>query len=362
MEASVGTRVSAISDPHQVADPAYLERPEAALAAAVEYAARVLELGERRAPGRARRCCSPQARLDARDGVAARHRPAPLLRRQHAVRRLPRRRGRARRGAERGPAPAAAPSRRRSSTACSPRSAPNTRARPRAGRAAPPSGAASASKACSPASSSTDSELGYDLDGHHLALMAKGDGAPRRCAPWPSRLDRGCSLVQPRGETVWACWLGGTAAARGRARRCGRSREIALTGLRHRRRAGRGPRRLAVQPPPGEGRAADRRTPAQSTLRYADVAILASILRDDLVATSLHQLYLEPLAVAGQRQGRAGDAARLLRAERNISSTAAALGVDRRTVPTACARSKTLSDAPSADFATEMDAALRLAD
>lgn len=39
----------------------------------------------------------------------------------------------------------------------------------------------------------------------------------------------------------------------------------------------------------------------QSILRYADVAVLASVLSDDLGTTSLRQLYLEPLE--GMRDG-----------------------------------------------------------
>ncbi|HEY4778047.1 MAG TPA: helix-turn-helix domain-containing protein, partial [Solirubrobacterales bacterium] len=106
---------------------------------------------------------------------------------------------------------------------------------------------------------------------------------------------------------------------------------------------------------------AERR--GQAVLRYADVALLASILRDDLVATSLHQLYLEPLERArdGGRVGR-----ETLRAYfasgRNISSTAAALGVDRRTVTNRIRAIEDLFGRPLGDFATELETALRLDD
>jgi hypothetical protein len=72
-------------------------------------------------------------------------------------------------------------------------------------------------------------------------------------------------------------------------------------------RAGDGPRLRPRRPSPrpdGEGRElarglakrldrnllAERR--GQATIRYADVAVLASILRDDLGATSLRRLYI----------------------------------------------------------------------
>jgi DNA-binding PucR family transcriptional regulator len=101
----------------------------------------------------------------------------------------------------------------------------------------------------------------------------------------------------------------------------------------------------------------------QPIVRYADVALQASIARDDLVTTSLHQLYLEPLERA--RDG--GKAARetlcaYFAAERNISSTAAALGVDRRTVTNRIRAIEDLFGRPLGDYATDLEIALRLAD
>jgi DNA-binding PucR family transcriptional regulator len=68
----------------------------------------------------------------------------------------------------------------------------------------------------------------------------------------------------------------------------------------------------------------------QAFIRYSDVALLASILQDDVLATTLRELYLVPLS-------RARDGGAVLRqtlrayftAERNASSAAAALGVSR---------------------------------
>lgn len=67
-------------------------------------------------------------------------------------------------------------------------------------------------------------------------------------------------------------------------------------------------------------------------LLYANVALLASILRDDLIVSSLHQLYLAPL----ERHG-TGKVARRRYAPTSLPSEisprpAAALRVDRRTV------------------------------
>ena len=149
------------------------------------------------------------------------------------------------------------------------------------------------------------------------------------------RLDRRLLAVCREEEPVWACWLGGRRPLERRARRCERSARSRPDGV------------LVTVGEPGEGlsgwRFSHRQAKAalpiaerrgQPVLRYADVALLASILRDDLVATSLRQLYLAPLGGgAGRRQGRAArPCAPISQAERNVSSTAAALGVDRRTV------------------------------
>ena len=64
---------------------------------------------------------------------------------------------------------------------------------------------------------------------------------------------------------------------------------------------------------------------------YAEVAVLASILADDLLLASLHQIYLAPLATL--RDG--GEVLRkslraYFRADRNVTAAAAALGVTRQ--------------------------------
>lgn len=71
----------------------------------------------------------------------------------------------------------------------------------------------------------------------------------------------------------------------------------------------------------------------QPHVRYADVALLASMLQDEVLLRSLTDLYLTPLTA--ERDG--GEISRqTLRAyfstQRNVSSTASALGVSRKTV------------------------------
>ena len=153
LQAAIATRVYAISDPHDVADPAYLQGLNAAIAAAIDHRLAVLEVGERHTPA-VPSALLAQARLDARDGVSI----DTVLRRYFA--------GNAVFGdflveeAERAEVPSSAlrPLLGAQATLADRLldavSAEHVRARRRAGRAAPRSGVASASKACSPASSS----------------------------------------------------------------------------------------------------------------------------------------------------------------------------------------------------------------
>jgi DNA-binding PucR family transcriptional regulator len=206
-------------------------------------------------------------------------------------------------------------------------------------------------------------ELDYDLDGHHVGLMARGEGAHEVMRELAKRLD--CRLLADRRdeEPVWACWLGGRRPleAEEALRVLGDilSEPIIVTlgepgeGLSGWRLSHR--QAMAALP------IAERR--GQSILRYADVAVLASILRDDLGTASLRQLYLEPL-----ERGRDGGkvARETMRAyfstERNISSAAAALGVDRRTVTNRIRAIEEIFGRPLSDIATDLETALRLAD
>jgi len=207
------------------------------------------------------------------------------------------------------------------------------------------------------------SELGYDLDGHHLALMAKGRGAEELMRSLAGTLDRRLLAVQREEEPKWACWLGGS-------RRL--AAEEALRAL-----AGAVPEGVFVTlGEPAEGLAGWRFSHFQAkaalpvaeregrpVVRYADVAMLASIARDDLLAASLRQLYLAPLERA--RDG--GRAARetlraYFEADRNVSSTAAALGVDRRTVRNRLHAAEELLGRPLRGSLADLEIALRLAE
>jgi hypothetical protein len=73
---------------------------------------------------------------------------------------------------------------------------------------------------------------------------------------------------------------------------------------------------------------------ANALTRYADVLLLAPVLRDDVLARSLNEIYLAPLA-RSQRDGGAASRETLRRyfaVGRNAAAAAAALKVDRHTV------------------------------
>jgi hypothetical protein len=361
IQEAVGTRVYAISDPHQVADPAYVEGLKAALAAAVEYRLAVLELGERRAPA-VPEVLLAQARLDARDGVPL----DTVLRRYFAgnthfgdflVEEAERAevpsaglRGLLREQATLGDRLLAAVSAEHAREA---KSRPSTSAERRRELV----------KSLLAGELVDSSELDYDLDGHHLALMAKGEGAEELMRELASRLDRRLLVVRREEEAKWAAWLGGRREL-GAADVLRVLRETAPKGA------------FVTVGEPAEGLAGWRFSHLQAkaalaiaerrrepVLRYADVAVVASILRDDLVATSLRQLYLEPLAKSRDNGKVARETLRAyFEAERNISSTAAALGVDRRTVRNRLRSIEDLLGRPLRGSMADLEIALRLAD
>lgn len=360
MQRAVATRVHSISDPREVADPGYLQGLNEATAAAIEYRLGVLEAGERQAPD-VPAALLAQARLDARDGVPL----DTVLRRYFA--------GNALFGdflveeAERAEVPSAAlrPLLAAQATFVDRLIATVSEEHAREARNRPRS-AAERRRECVKALLAGElvdrSELGYDLDAHHLALIAKGEGAEELMRTLAAQLDRRLLAVQREEEPTLACWLGGM-------------RPLAAADVATALAAAAPERVVAAVGEPGEGLAGWRFSHHQAkaalpiaerrgaVLRYADVAVLASIARDDLLATSLRRLYLEPL-------GRTRDGGKVARetlrayfdAERNISSTAAALGVDRRTVRNRLRGIEDLLGRPLTGSLADLEIALRLDD
>jgi PucR C-terminal helix-turn-helix domain/GGDEF-like domain len=197
-------------------------------------------------------------------------------------------------------------------------------------------------------------ELDYELDAWHLGVIAIGAPAAQAVRELAAGVDRRLLSVAQDERSVWA-WLGGrepfVAGAIERA--------VSVAPAVKREDGGRGEKAcrdvvLAIgEPARGlQGwrqthqqaqaalvvalRRSGIRSPTQegATLtRYADVALLATALKDEALAKALIDIYLVPLE---DSRGSGAVLRQTLRAylaaERSVSSAAAALGVVRKTV------------------------------
>jgi len=204
-------------------------------------------------------------------------------------------------------------------------------------------------------------DLGYDLTGHHLGVVARGPGANQVLRHLAEALDRRLLLVSRGKESVWA-WLGGrrpfdaagdlipeVESESGISVALGEPGE-GLAGWRLSHRQARAAMVVAL-----------RR--ADSVVRYADVALLSSVFTDELLRASLHQLYLEPLSHERDGGKVARDTLRAyFAAGGNISSAAAALAVKRHTVTSRLRGVEVQMGRSLDECAIELDMALQLSE
>jgi len=202
-------------------------------------------------------------------------------------------------------------------------------------------------------------ELAYDLISWHLGLVSFGTDAMDGVKSLARRIDANLLTVRRRDGVVWA-WLG--ARARRALTELPRSlpasdidASIALGGpakglpgwrLTHRQ-------ALATLPLAIRGR--------EQLASYSDAPLLVTALNDDLLASSLHCIYITPLGK--ERDG--GEAAKsTLRAyfdaRGNASSAAAALGVNRRTITARLTQIEERLGRRLDAFSAEIQTALRL--
>lgn len=173
-------------------------------------------------------------------------------------------------------------------------------------------------------------ELRYDFDAYHVALIASGADMKQGLREIASELDRNLLAVCPAETTVWA-WLGGRRPLRSdellaELRACS-DKTVAIGEAGHGIAGWRQSHRQARAAWPIAGHGLD------SMVRYADVAILTTVLQDSLLLDSLRQLYLEPLEVERDQGETLRETLRAyFAAERSAVSAAAALGVSRQTV------------------------------
>jgi DNA-binding PucR family transcriptional regulator len=204
------------------------------------------------------------------------------------------------------------------------------------------------------------SELGYDLEAHHLGLMARGEGAAEAMRELAATLDRRLLAVCREEEPVWACWLGGRAPLQA---------EEAIRPLRDIRPEGI----LITVGEPGETLSGWRFSHRQAkaalpiaerggrpVVRYSEVTLLASIVKDELAIASLRQVYLVPLE--GRRDGENLRSAlrAYFQAGRNVSSAAAALGLNRRTLSKRLQVVERIFGRPLDSLAADLEVALSL--
>jgi PucR-like helix-turn-helix protein len=204
------------------------------------------------------------------------------------------------------------------------------------------------------------SDLNYEFDVHHLGIVASGLEAFGALQNLAENLDRRLLIAQLEEQTAWA-WLGG--------RRGFDSSELDLLG------SFAWPEQAALAcGEPAEGLVGWRLTHRQAAaalpiaqrgdatiVHHADVALLASVLQDDLLAASLRQGYLAPLET--HRDGGAAAKSTLrayLAAGGNVSSAAAALGLNRHTVASRLAAIADRIGRPLDAVSAEIETALRL--
>ena len=203
------------------------------------------------------------------------------------------------------------------------------------------------------------SDFDYDFDAHHVGAVANAAAAADALRDLARSLDRRLLLVRRGEDCVWA-WLGGrqdfdpdevqsisTLWPGGLALAVGEPAP-GLVGWRLSHRQALATLPIALR---GDKRVA----------HYAQAPLLASALQDELLATTLRRLYLEPL----EADLNSGDAAKAtLRAYfgagGNVSSAAAALGLNRRTVSSRLVAIEERLGRRIGDASAEIETALRL--
>lgn len=361
IEAAVAARVYAIAPPRETADPAYLEGLRSSLTISLDYALVALERGEERAP-MVPPALLAQARMAARNGV----RLDIVLRRYFAGYSLLSEFAIAE--AEQGDLSTDSVLQRvfRGQAAIFDRLVAAVTEEHRREESGRPSSTeqrrAQRVERLLAGEAIDASALDYDLDALHIGAVASGPVASEGLRDLAAALEARLLLVRREDDTSWA-WLGS-------------HRRFDPEALkRHFSAAWPAQARLALGEP-SQGLAGWRLTHRQAAaalpvalrgsrnpVRYAEVALLASMLKDDLLLVSLPELYLKPL-----QPERNGGRVLLetLRAYfatgRNVSSAAASLGVSRRTVTSRVRTIEERLGRPLNSTSAELEAALRVSE
>jgi hypothetical protein len=204
-------------------------------------------------------------------------------------------------------------------------------------------------------------DIDYEFDGWHLGAVVTGGAAADALKELARSLNR--RLLQVRSDdTVWA-WFGGRRPIEPDGLETALSSvwpeelSLALGESAYGLAGWRMTHRQAQAALPVAKRARSR------WVQYADAALLASVLQDDLLIGSLRERYLAPLE--SERDGGATLRATLrafFSSDRNASSAAALLGVRRHTVTNRLRIVEEKIGRPLASSGAEVEAALHLHD
>lgn len=205
-------------------------------------------------------------------------------------------------------------------------------------------------------------ELDYPLEGWHLGIVAAGQGAGGALRECASVLRCSLLLVHPGGEQAWA-WLGGREPIA--------DNDLAILALRLKRteasfslgEPGRGVTGWRLSHREARAGLAVLGAERPRVVRYADVALIASAIRDPVLAASLQNTYLVPLGE--ERDGGAAlkDTLRTYFATgRNAASAAAALRLSRQTVHRRLHLAEQIIGRSLTVCASELETALHLND
>lgn len=207
------------------------------------------------------------------------------------------------------------------------------------------------------------SEIPYDFEGWHVGAVAEGGEVEPLLRTLATKLD--CRLLTlPREDGVTWAWLGSRrrldpAVALGELSALVEAKgssglAIALGEPAEEAPGWRLTHRQASAALPVVQRGPER------AVRYADVALLAAALGDELLAGSLRRLFLEPLEA--ERDGGAVLCETLrayFAADRNLTSAAATLGVNRSTVSYRLQTAEARLGRPLVSCMAELEVALR---
>ncbi len=205
-------------------------------------------------------------------------------------------------------------------------------------------------------------DLGYDFDCWHLGVIAYGGRGAEAIRELAGPVDCRLLLVCRDEDTAWA-WLGSRDPCDPAELICAASSLDSPPAAVAFGEPGKGLAgwRLSHRQAVAALTVAQRSATAQ--VRYGDVALLASMIQDDLLARSLRQIYLAPLSE--ERDG--GSALRetlraYFAAERSISSAAATLRVNRHTVTNRLRAVERRLGRSLQSCGSDVEAALRLDD